>query len=96
MPFILLAAGILMLVVGVRGTQDDFIKLIKEDFSGQGNFIVWILAIFVVGAIGYIPKMQTLSRLFLVLLLLTLIISNKGFFTSFQQQVFNRPKTATP
>jgi len=90
MPFILVSIGILMVVVGYRGTEKDFLALLKGDFTGQGNFFYWIVSLFVVGAVGYIPRLKPISNAFLVLILLMLVISNKGFFAQFNRQVFNR------
>jgi uncharacterized membrane protein YuzA (DUF378 family) len=93
MPFALLIVGVLFLVLGIRGTQKDFITLLRGDFTGAGNFIYFIVGILVVGAIGYIPRFKTLSDAFLVLILVKLFLDNGGFFNQFQQQVFNRVST---
>lgn len=90
MPFALLFIGILFLVLGIRDTQKEFVTLIHGDFTGAGNFIYFIVALLVIGALGYIPKLKPLSDAFLVLVLVVIFLSNKGFFAQFQQQVFNR------
>jgi hypothetical protein len=43
---------------------------------------------------GYIPQLRNLSRLFIVLVLLVLLIDNRGFFAQFQQFV-NSSSSAT-
>lgn len=87
MPFALLIVGIVLVVAAVRNSQNDLFTLLKGDFTGQNNFIYWMLAILLVGALGYIPSMTKLSRAFLVLILVVLFLSHKGFFTQFQQQI---------
>lgn len=94
MPYALLFVGILFLVVGFRGTQEEFLNLLKGDFTGEGNFLYWIVSLMVVGAIGFIPKLKPISDGFLVLILVVLFLKRgPGFFSQFQSQVFNR---ATP
>lgn len=87
MPFILLGVGILLVVLAVKGTQRQFFKLLVGDFTGSGNFIYWVVAILVIGAVGYIPKLKALSNSFLVLVMLVIFLSNKGFFNSFNDQI---------
>jgi hypothetical protein len=96
MPFALIFVGVLFLVVGYRGTERDLITLLKGDFTGPGNFIWWIVSIMVIGALGYVPKLKSLSDGFLVLVLLVLFISNPGFFSQFTRQVTNRAPSLTP
>jgi len=87
MPFVLIAVGLLLIVVAFRGTQDQFFSLLKGDLTGSNNFFYWVVSILVVGAIGYIPKLKGVSDAFLVLIMLVLFISNKGFFSQFNAQL---------
>jgi hypothetical protein len=61
----------------VRDQQQAFAALVAGDFSGPGNFLYWIVALAIVGAIGYLPKAKPISNLFIVLILLVLIL-NRG------------------
>jgi hypothetical protein len=90
MPFALLIIGVVLLVSAVRDTQDDLFTLVKGDFSGQGNFIFWVISILIIGGIGYVPKLKPISDGFLVLVLLVLFLSkgdpskaSGGFFEKF-------------
>ena len=56
MPFALLFIGILLVVVGVRNMAAPFIALLGGDFSGPDNFLYWVVALVIIGAVGYIPK----------------------------------------
>lgn len=92
MPFALLVVGILLLVAGVRNTQDTLFSLVKGDFSGPDNFIFWFLAIVLIGALGYIPKLKPISTAFLGLVVLVLFLKKGqaggfggGFFQQFTQ-----------
>lgn len=91
MPFALLIIGLWLLIAGVRNTQDTLFLLIKGDFTGSDNFIFWFLAILIVGAIGYIPKLKPISVGFLVLILVVLFLkkgSSSGVGGGFFQQFF--------
>lgn len=99
MPIALAFAGIVLLIAAVRNTLTDSDKgkglftLLKEDFTGPGNFFTWILAIGMVGAVGYIKELKPISNAFLVLLLVIfLLTANKGgkdFITSLKNQILD-------
>lgn len=86
MAFVLLIIGAVMVDSAVRNTEGQLWTLVKGDFEGTGQqhgFIVWFAAILVIGAVGYVPSLRSLSRVFLALVIVVLLISNKGFFTQF-------------
>lgn len=87
MPFVLIAIGAMLAVAGVRGTQAELFDLLKGDFTGTPNYISWMVAIMVIGALGYINAIRPISNAFLVLVILVLFISNRGFFAQFNQQL---------
>lgn len=93
MPFVFLVTGIVFLISGVRGTSDDLLSLLKGDVTGKNNFIYWILSIAIIGAIGYIQDLRSLSRAFLALVIIVLVLNEDkengtgGFFTNFQNAV---------
>lgn len=87
MPFALIVFGAVLLVSSVRNTQADLWKLIQGDFTGQGNFIYWFLSIMAIGAVGYVEKLKPISNAFLLLVIIVLFLSKKGFFTQFQAQI---------
>lgn len=90
MPFALGIIGLLLIVSGARGTYPQLKGLLVEDFTGEGNFFYWIIAIGVVGSIGYVPGAEKFSRMFLALIILSMLIAQQrkgnlggGFFTKF-------------
>lgn len=91
MPFALLFVGILLVVSGVRGKQDDLFALLKSDFTGDGtfshSFVAWLVAIGVIGGLGYFKPIRPIANAFLALVIIVLFLSNKGFFTQFSQQL---------
>jgi hypothetical protein len=90
MAFALIIIGLILVVSTVRNTQDDLVQLVKGDFTGQANFVWWIVVLLIIGAVGYIQKLKPLSDAFLVLLLLVLFLKrgnpgtpSGGFFNQF-------------
>ena len=81
MAFVLLIVGITLLVAAVQNTQGTLFTLLAGDFK---QFIFWFVAIFLIGALGYIPKLKPLSTAFMALVILVLFLSKgKGFFPQF-------------
>lgn len=102
MPFALLILGILLLVAGARNTQDILFALFKGDFGGQDNFIFWFLAIVLIGAVGYVPKLKPVSTAFLGLVIVVLFLkkgstggTGGGFFAQFTQAIGGTQNAAT-
>lgn len=93
MPFALILIGVILLVAGIRNTYGmttanggkGLLGLVEGDF--QAGFIPWIVAIGLIGALGYVPKLRPLSIAFMTLLLLVLVISHNGVFAQLQQFV---------
>jgi len=80
MGFVLVTAGLLMIVTGAKGTYAQFGQQVASDFTGPGNFTYWIVSLGAVGALGYIESMRVFSRLFMALILIAMLLSNRGFF----------------
>jgi len=74
MPFVLLIIGVVLVIAGVRATQDTLFGLVKGDFTGTDNFIYWLGAILIIGALGYIPKVKPISTALLVLVIVVLFL----------------------
>jgi hypothetical protein len=91
MPFALVLIGILMIVTGAQGTYAQFGSQVAKDFTGPGGFLYWIIAIFIIGAIGYSDRFRTISHLFLALVIIAMILSNRGVFAKFTQQLKQGP-----
>lgn len=95
MPFVFGIVGIVFIVAGVRGNSTQLFSLVKSDFSGSPNYFEWMIAIFLVGAIGYIKELSTISRMFMVLVLAGLLYQNKNVFSQLATQETQQP-TVTP
>ena len=82
MPFILILAGLLLFITAYQNTVAEFGAQIKSDLVGDTGFIVWVVALFIIGAIGYIPALRGVSRVFMALVLIVIVLSNNGVFTT--------------
>lgn len=94
MPFALLIIGIVLLTTAIRGTQDTLFGLVKNDFTGQNNFIYWTVSILIIGSLGYVPKLKSFSVAFLGLVIIVLVLTKGnpngiggGFFNQFTAQL---------
>lgn len=89
MPFALIIIGVVLVVASVRNTQDDLYTLVKGDFSGQNNYLYWMVSILIIGAVGYVPTLKPLSRMFLALLVVVLFLSHGGVLSQLNAQLFS-------
>ncbi len=78
MPFALTFIGILFIVTGFQDTYKQFFTAVEGDFSGQQSFIYWLISFGIVGSLGYIPELKTFSRASMALILIAMILGDKG------------------
>jgi hypothetical protein len=105
MSFALLIIGAVMLIAAARGRESDLFALLRNDFTGPGNFVYWVISILVIGAIGYIPRLKPVSDAFLALIVIILFLTKGdpkkspggGFFEQFTRQIqsTNNPPAQT-
>jgi hypothetical protein len=80
MPFLLILIGALLIVSAYRNTAGTLAADLEQDVPG---FAVWALAIGAIGALGWIPGMQTISRWLLALVLVVIVLRNyQGFLSN--------------
>src|SRR5229473_3552693 len=94
MPLLFLGLGIIFILTGVKGDAGKLWALVQADFTGPNNFVYWLVSILILGALGYIPQLRNLSRLFVVLLVIVLLLDNKGFFARLQQFINSGSKSS--
>lgn len=87
MPFALSSIGILLIIVGFQNTYKAFFTQVGSDFTGQGNFVYWVIAIGLAGSVGYIEKLRKVSDAFLFLIIVVMFLTNGGFFDKFKQAI---------
>lgn len=95
MPFVFGIVGVLLIVSGVRGQSSNLFALVKSDFSGTPNYFNWMIAIFLVGAFGYVKELSTISRMFMFIVLASLLYKNKQVFSDLQTQDTAQPSSST-
>lgn len=87
MAWPVLLIGLVLVIVGFRGETDKFAETVREDFTGQPNFLFWVVAVFGIGAMGAVKPLRPISDGFFVLILVVLILSNRGFFAELSRQI---------
>ena len=95
MPYALVIIGLLMIITGVLNTYAAFASQLQSDFTGPGNFVFWVIALGSVGALGYVDSLRTFSHYFMALILIALILNNKGVFANFQKAIQSGPIAPT-
>lgn len=80
MGFIVIFIGLFLAITAVRNKHGELADLVKGDFTGPNNFFSWIIALVVIGGLGYIKPLKPITDAFLVLLILVLFLSNGAFF----------------
>lgn len=91
MPFALVIIGLVMIVTGARDTYAAFGAQVRKDFTGPGNFTFWLASLGAVGAVGYVPKLKPLAIAFMTLIIVAMLLSNRGFFAKLQEALNNGP-----
>jgi len=95
MALVFLVVGIAFIVSAIQNTSSNLLSLLKGDIvpasGNSGGFGIWILTLFIVGAVGYIPNYRGVSNGLLVLVVLVILLANSkiggGFFQKFGSAV---------
>lgn len=91
MAFALVFVGLVLIVTGANNTYGALGAQLKSDFTGSKSFVAWIVALGAVGALGYISDFRRFSHYFMALILISLVLSNKGFFANFTNAINSAP-----
>jgi len=95
MPIALITIGLLLVITGVKNTYAQFGAQLKNDFTGQNNFTTWLVAIGLIGAVGYVPALRAFSNGFLVLVFIVIVLKNGGAFDNLKSALAQGP-VSTP
>lgn len=95
MPFALILLGLLLIVTGARNTYAQFGAQVVTDATGPRGFLVWMVALVALGLLGYIRDLREFSHYFMALILLAMILSNRGFFQQFSEALAAGPIAPT-
>lgn len=86
MPWLFVIIGILFVIVGLRDKTDEFHAILADDFGGPDSFANWMIAVFLIGAIGLYRPLRGVSDGFLILLILAVFLQG-NFVDSFRRQI---------
>ncbi len=80
MPIVLLLLGIVLVIAGWRGKENELFSIIKNalfpsNLNIKNNFLVWAGAIFFIGIFGYIKSIRPIVIGIIILIYIVLIIS---------------------
>lgn len=81
-----------MIVTGVRNTHEQFGAQLKQDFTGEGNFTYWVISLGGLGALGYIERLRPLTNAFMALIIVVMVLKNRGFFDNLMTAVKAGPE----
>lgn len=93
MPIFLIIAGAIFLIASTRGTHIQLGELLKLQFTGSGSFTAWAFAFVLIALVGTVEQLRPLSRAFMALLLLVMILRSSqrvNLITLLQAQLFGR------
>lgn len=94
MPLVLLAIAIVMITIGMRGHAADASQLLASEFTGPNSFVQALLAIGILGAIGYWKPARPFSNGFIGLVVLSLFLNKgTGFFAQLESAFQTTPAT---
>lgn len=75
MPFVLLLIGGVLMLASVRGDPNKIGTLFARDLSGAQGFATFAAAFMLVGFAGYIGAFRDVSRMFLALMVVALVLA---------------------
>lgn len=96
MPLLFIGSGLVFVLTGIKGDASKLFSLLQGDFTGPNNFVYWFFSILILGSLGYIKHLENFSRLFIVLVVVVLLLDNKGFFAKLQEFIDSGKTAAKP
>lgn len=94
MPFALVFIGMILVVTGFQNTYAQLGSQVGKDFSGPGNFFYWIIALGIVGVLGYNDTLKPFSRATMGLIIIAMFVKkDTGFFAKFNEAISSGTST---
>jgi len=85
--------GVILLAAAMRGTHKELGELLKIQFTGEGSFLAWAFALFMIALLGAIEQLRPLARAFMALVLIVLLLVHSretNIFSLIQAQLLGR------
>lgn len=83
--------GFVLLTAAWKKKHKELFALLKDDFTGEGNFFYWVLAIIALNALGSFKPIRPVTDAFLALVILVIVIApyrqGRDLFSEFRSQV---------
>jgi hypothetical protein len=95
-PIAFIIIGVVIAVAAWRNTYRDLGTLLAGDFTGTNSFLVWLGALGIIGAFGYVKGLEQPSRAMIALIIIAIMISNRGFWPNLQSALSGATPSATP
>lgn len=88
MPLVLIIFAAAAIVIGARGQANAAGSLIVGEITGSDGkegFAPWVLAVLIIGVLGYIKNVKVFSDAFIALIILAIFLKDgQGFFANLQ------------
>lgn len=93
----------MVLLSAIKGSYLAFGNQIASDLTGKSTgsgqapvgYIYWVSSIIAVGLLGYYSPLQKFSRTFMFLIILGMVLANKGLFNQLADALKQGPKQST-
>lgn len=90
MPIFFIFVGFVLVAAAARGQEEKLLGILKDDFASDNNFVAWLAVIVILGTLGAAWKAtEPFINAFLALVLVALVISQKGFLEKLKEQVLS-------
>lgn len=91
MAWALLIFGFIGIIAAWKNRTDELYSILKENFTGPNNFILWTVAIVFLAVIGMNKTIRPVSDAFMGLIILVVILAayrkNKDVFKLFLEEL---------
>lgn len=92
MALAFLLVGLVLVDVAFRGTEGLLGQQLAQDVPG---FMVWAGAIVLIGALQWVPGFSKPAKYLLALVLIVIVLVNKGAFANLAAAVTSQPQPVT-
>jgi quinol-cytochrome oxidoreductase complex cytochrome b subunit len=75
MAWALLLFGLIALMAAWKNRTDELYQILKENFTGKNNFIIWVTAIIFLAIIGMNKTLRPISDAFMILIIIVIILA---------------------
>lgn len=74
MAWALLIFGVIAIMAAWKNRTDELFQVLKDNFTGQSSFVVWIIAIIFIAIIGVNKTLRPITDAFLTLVIIVIVL----------------------